>query len=145
METFNELLQSLPFQFDIRTKLEDDLARLNPDDQARLRMVLPINDLVLYYPISYYDEFGLSPVKHHVVTALDLIEAIKESYRAEVPKATLEYYVKNRPKPYQEIVEGTRLPIPLSNLIGGRYYIDSISPSQSIDSIHPRFFLNLIF
>ena len=146
MEAVNELLRQLPFQFDIRTQLEDDLARLSQADQARLRVPLPLGNFALYYPVSFYDELGLSPIEHRPTTPLDLIKAIKENYRTEVPKATLQYYAKKRPETYQEFL-GRTTPVRLFELVGGRHYIDSISPFRLIgpESDHPRFLLNLIF
>lgn len=126
MEAFNELLASLPLQFDIRARLEDELARLSPEEQAWLQ--LPVPDLLLYYPISYYDEFGLSPVMHRARTALELIRLIKNNYQALVPAGTKSYYVQRRPQPYLEVFAAG--PIRLHDLVGGRFYIDSISPDR---------------
>ena len=140
MEALNELLSSLPFQFDIRTRLEEDLARLSQRDRDRLLVPLPLDRFTLYYPVSFYDEFGLAPVKHnfgHPTTSLEILQAIKEGYRAQVPRATLERYAKERPDSYQDLL--TIRSVLLSDLVGGRYYIDYLSRFED------GYLLNLIF
>lgn len=140
MEVLNELLTSLPFQFDIRTHLEDDLARLNQRDRDRLLVPLPLNRFTIYYPVSFYDEFGLAPIDHDFgrpVTPLELLYSIKENYRAQVPQVTLKHYAKVRPGSYQDLL--TSRSVVLSDLVGGRYYIDSLSNYED------GYLLNLIF
>lgn len=140
MEAFNELLRLLPFQFDIRGRLEDELSRLSQRDRERLLVPLPLDRFRLYYPISFYDEFGLAPVEQnfgHPVSPLELLQSIKENYRAQVPRTTLERYAKDRPESYQDLL--TARSVLLSDLVGGRYYIDSLSRFED------GYLLNLIF
>jgi hypothetical protein len=140
MEAFNELLRLLPFQFDIRGRLEDELPRLSQRDRDRLLVPLPLDRFRLYYPISFYDEFGLAPVDQNFgrpVSPLELLQSIKEIYRAQVPRTTLERYAKDRPESYQDLL--TARSVLLSDLVGGRYYIDSLSRFED------GYLLNLIF
>lgn len=140
MEAFNELLRSLPFQFDIRARIEDELARLSQRDRDRLLVPLPLDRFRIYYPISFYDEFGLAPVDQnfsHPVSPIELLQTIKESYRSQVPRSTLERYAKDRPDSYQEFLKAPS--VLLSDLVGGRYYIDSLSLFED------GYLLNLIF
>ena len=135
MDAFNELLRSLPFQFTITANLDDELARLHQGDRDRLAQPLVRPELTLYYPISLYDEFGLSPVRYSPgsTTPLDMIREIKATYQARVPEATIATYKKRRPESYQGLV-GTRGPyreVVLSDLVGDRRFIDSIEPFQN--------------
>ena len=126
----------LPFQFNITTPLEDQLVRLNERDRARLREPTNLGNFTLYYPISFYDELGLSPFQYapnRAITPLELIQTIHQFYQTEVPRESLLAYVQRRPETYQRLLDSYSpyQKILLSDLVGGRLYIQGLEPYEN--------------
>lgn len=128
IENFNDSLQTLTFEI--------GQTQLKPGDYLPPQLNPPITSLIIYYPISRYDEFNPIPIQYNIPTGIrpiDILGAISTFYNQPLAENNIRAYVQKDNDLYSELYEDLLAgqPVKLKDAMIGRVFVESLIPYEN--------------